>query len=400
MRDYLKSYLQLGNRFCGIEHTLKGDQSILYTTILKRSKKEVYIETCFSSKTVEELASKLQKNQHVVLIINDDKVLTKALKGTVSNPLNLINSAFPNIDISGFYYEIILQGDISFVSICRKEHIDALIETYQKYNIQVVSFSLGNHIISSSVPYIDDTLVCTSNAKITTENNTIKTIDDAETDNEKHYNINGLNISNHHLLGFSGALSGIVDSRFSTTNYQDKKNILLNAYKQVRFFKLFLKNGLVAILAILLINFLFYNFYFNWVNTLNQASQINQHTKSSILKLNESVNKAKKTADDLFKSNASKSSFYIDAIVNSLPHSILLSEINYQPLKKTIRPDKPIENNTNAIVVSGSSNNKTEYSDWVVRLENMSWTKTVTVEAYNDSKTATSHFSIKININQ
>jgi len=76
----LISYFQFGNRFCGVEHTLNGDQSILYTTLLKKNKKAVDIEACFSSKTVKEIADKLPKSQHVFLVINDDQVLTKSLK--------------------------------------------------------------------------------------------------------------------------------------------------------------------------------------------------------------------------------------------------------------------------------------------------------------------------------
>ena len=134
------------------------------------------------------------------------------------------------------------------------------------------------------------------------------------------------------------------------------------------------------------------------MQTLNGTSQINQTSKNEILKLSEDVNKAQKTTEDILKSSTSKSTFYINAIVNSLPESILLSEINYQPLEKRIKDDKPIELNLNTIIVSGESNNSTQYSQWITLLENMNWIDKVTVESYNDSKTSASNFSIKINI--
>ncbi len=398
MLDFLKSYLFFRNRFCGVEHTLKDNQSILYTTVLKKTKKEVNIDVCFSSKSIEDTANKLPKNQHIFLVINNDQVLTKSLKYEQVNDVNLINKSFPNINISEFYFEIIHQNDNSFVSICRKDYVDTLINKYKKKGFSVISFSLGSNTLSNTVSYIDDTFVFTSNASITTQNNYIKTIDYTETNKEEYYNINGLNVSNAYLLGFSGALSQIIGNYDSSTNYRDNTNSLLNTYKQLRFFNLFLRFGLVFILSVLLVNFLFFNFYYNQVQILNDTSQINQTTKSSIIKLDESVNKVKKTAHDLLNSRASKSSFYIDAIINSLPNSILLSEINYQPLKKTIKPDKPIENNKSTIMVSGESNDSSRYSEWITRLENIGWVKSVTVETYNDSKTSSSNFSIKIHI--
>ncbi len=398
MLDYLKSYLRFGHRFCGVEHTLNDKQSILYTTILKKNKKQVDIEKCFSSKNIKEILSKLPKNQHVFLIINDEKVLTKSLKAEQTDDLSLIHNVFPNINISEFYYEIINQNEINFISICRKEYIDQLIKDYYDNNIYVTSFSLGNAIISNTVRYIDNPLIFTSNARISTQDHFIKTIDYLETEKKNNYNINGLKVSNTYILSLTSALSNILNSFAPITNYQDKKGTLLQAYKQVRFLGLFLKMGLLSILGILLINFLFFNFYFNQVNTLNQTSQLNQTTKSNIIKLNEQVSKAKKTTEDLLKSSTSKSSFYIDAIIYSLPKSILLSEINYQPLKKRIKNGNPILLKDNIITVSGKSTNSVRYSEWIIALENLSWIDKVSVETYNDSKTLASNFSIKINI--
>jgi len=399
MQKRLTTYLQYGNRFCGIEHTSKKSEDIIHATLLKKTKSEVDIEACFLEKSIKNIAGKLPKNQHVYLVINDDQVLTKSLKNEQNEGINLVNNAFPNINISDFYFEIIHQDKISFISICRKEYIDKLINKYYDNNIHVISFSLGHSILSNTINYIENGSIFTSNANVLTDNNFIKTIDYVEQmQHEEDYNINGLNISSLYLLSLSGALLGFLNNFASTINYQDKKSSLLNTYNQTRFFNQFLKIGLAFILGVLLINFLFFNFYYNQVNSLSEISQLNQTTKTNIIKLKEQVNKAQKTTEDLLKSNASKSSFYTNAIVNSLPNSILLSDINYQSLKKNIKPDKPIELNLNTIIVSGESNNSSQYSEWIVFLENMSWVEKVTVETYNDSKSLTSSFSIKINI--
>ena len=398
MGQTIISYLQFGNHFCGIEHTLKGDQCILYTTVLKKNKKEVDVEDSFSVDDIKTLSSKLSKNQHVTLVINNEQVLTKSVIEPQTDDLKLVNKGFPNINITDFYYEIVNQNTVSFVSICRKEYINKLISDYSNIGIHVVSFSLGNSMISSSFKYIDSAKINTSNAIVSYNADFIEAIAIDENIEKESYDINGLKTTNLHILSLSASLSGIVNNYASTNNFQEKKNYLIKSYKQLRFFNQILKGGLAFILGLLLINFLFFNYYFNNVATLNETSQLNQTTKNKIVKLSEEVNKAKKMTDDILKSSASKSSFYVNDIIQSLPKSILLSEINYQPLEKNIKPDKPIKNKKNTIIVSGESNDSDKYSNWIALLETMAWVDKISVESYSDSKTRNSRFSIKIEI--
>ncbi|WP_303316679.1 hypothetical protein Q4Q34_07700 [Flavivirga abyssicola] len=398
MFERLKSYLIYGNQFCGVEHTTYNNESVIYSTVLKKTKKAVDINEIFTSSSIKELTSKLAKKQHLFLIINNEHVLTKTIKSEQTDDLKLVNKAFPNINVLEFYYEVLKQDDRFFVSICRQSYIDTLIKTYTENGLYILNFSLGNSILTDIVTYIDDTITLTSNASITTENNFIKSIDLSESIQKKQYHVNGLTVSNNNLLSFSGALSYVLNKYQPVINYKDKKNTLSNTYKQIRFFSQFLKTGLIFILGILLVNFLFFNFYFEKVKALNETSQINQAAKEKILKLNHTVSKSQRMTDDMLKSSSSKSSFYINAIVTSLPETVLLSEINYQPLEKKIKKDKTIVLRKNTIIVSGDSNNSQQYSKWISILESIDWVNNIEVLDYSDLKKTSSHFSIKINM--
>ena len=397
MFELFISYLQFGKYYCGIEHTLLNNEVIIYTTILKKKKKEVVLSSLFSSKSIEEGSKKLSKKQHILLIINNEHVLTKILENETLDSIKLVNTAFPNINLAEFYFEIIQQSSKYFISICRKSYVDSIIESYSNLGVYVVNFSLGNSLVSNVISYIDNSSVSTSNALITCHNNFIEAIDLIQNINEVHYNINGLNTPNYNLLSLSGALSRVLNNYNPFISFQEKRDKLVNEFTQIRFFSQFLNFGLVFILGLLIVNFLLFNFYFNEVNTLNETSQLNQKTKNKILKLDKKVSKAQKMTDDMLKSNSSKSSFYVNAIINSLPESILLSEINYQPLAKNIKKDKAIAIHQNNIVVSGTSNNSSIYSDWITFLEGLNWVNKVEVENYNDSKYS-SNFSIKIRL--
>jgi len=391
-----RSYLQYGNRFCGIEHTIKNEKEIIISTILIQSKKEIDIESYFEAQTVEEACQKIKKKQHVSLVINNDKVISKKIESEQKAPLKLIQKAFPNININDFFYEVLSEENIHFVSLCRKSYVQEIIDAYKKLNIFIISVSMGNSSISVIKSFIDSNVVYTSNSKILIENDVITKIIKDNYFEDYNYNLNGLTISGTGLLSFSAALNTLLKVNITKTNLDAIKTTLLSDFKQIRFFQQFLKFAGLFLLLGLLINFFMFNYYFNKVNELTQVSEINNSTKAKILKLNASVSKKQKMVEDLLKSNGSKSSFYVNTITHSLPKSILLSEFNYQPLLKRVKSEKQIEINKNSITVFGVSNDSRIFSTWINQLEQQNWIEKVDIIAYGLSSSTTSEFKIKI----
>ena len=135
MFERLKSYLLYGNRFCGIEHTTKDGVSIIYAMGLKHSKKELNTTQTFSGHSIEAISEQLPKHQHAVLIINNDKVLHKTLKGNFANAQKIVYKAYPNINLNDFYYEVLSENDTHFTALCRKDYIASLIDSYKNKKI-------------------------------------------------------------------------------------------------------------------------------------------------------------------------------------------------------------------------------------------------------------------------
>lgn len=398
MFDVISTYLQFGNRFCGIEHASENGQDKLHVTLLKKAKKEVDVENSFNTTTVELLTEQLPKNQHAVLIINNESVLTKKIKSDQTDDLKLVHKAFPNIKLEDFYYEVLIQKSIHFVSICRKDYVDKLITQYKTHGISIINISLGSISAFSICGFINSKTILTSNTLISIQDNDIVDIEKVSNLEQKEYDVNGIKVSNRQLISFSGALTSILNNHQSHTNFEAYKKLLINNYKQSRFFSQFLKFGLVFLLGLLLINFFFFNHYFNSVNTLQQTSQINQTTKNKVLELNEKVTKTQKMVDDMLKSRTSKSSYYVNAIVQSLPTTILLSELNYQPLKKRIKAEQHIQNNINTILISGASTSSASFSKWIGGLDSANWIHKVEILSYEDISKSKSNFNIKLDI--
>ncbi|WP_299363519.1 hypothetical protein [Winogradskyella sp.] len=395
MRDRLLKYLNYGRRFCGVEHTSKNGQDSINVTLLRQAKKELLVDDFFEDHSIEAIVQKLPKNQHIYLVLNNDKVLTKTIESEQQDGLKLVYKAFPNINLDEFYYEVLSEATKHYVALCRKDYIEDIIKRYSELKVAVIDISLGSALVGSISGFIDQNQVYTSNAKVIIESGSVNYIEKTETSSET-YHINGLRITSQQLLSFSGALQTVLNNNDVKTNFLGKANELKNEYKQIRFFNLFLRSGGLFILGLLLINFFFFNHYFNKVDELRQLSEVNQSTKNQILKLDEVVSRKQKMVDDLLKSSGSKSSYYTNKVIHSLPNSILLNRFNYQPLLKRIKADNAIELKTNIIEVVGESSNSEAFSNWISSLEAEDWVSKIDIIDYGSASSKVSDFKIEM----
>ncbi len=396
MFDRLASYLLYGNLFCGIEHTTDDSGDLLYVSLLQKQKKTVDVTHAFKATSFVELSDELKKNQHAALIINTENILTKRIASSTKESVELVFNAFPNIKLDDFYFEINKQGSYSFVSICRKDYVDALLSKYSEQNIIIGEFYLGNLVVSSINEFINDNPIYTSNASIQKSGAIIDEITLEVCPDQKEYDINGLQTNNRFLLSLCGAFNQVLKTYDPITNAAEKKEALTHKLKQVQFFNVLLKLSLGIIFISLLINFFLFNHYFNNVKELQALSLFNNKTNQKIITLKKDVDSIQKLANDMLKINTSKSSFYINIIGQNLPSSILLSELNYQPLLKGIKDNEPIINDPNAILINGGSSDSHTFSTWVSELEKKSWIHKVEILDYNDVTASSSNFSIKL----
>jgi hypothetical protein len=398
MKEDLLSYLKFGNRFCSVEVAQENAENRYYGIILKKKRKELDIEISFSVNNIELLKTHIPKSKPITLVINTDSVLTKKVQGKTIVQEQLVHRAFPNIKIEEFYFETITQDENHFISICRKSYVDDLLEVFSSCGFVIINFTLGNLITSSISSFIGKNDIHTSNRLISIEDSQIIDISSEPITQEVTYSINGLEVKNHFVLGFAAALKLLLKNTIIKSSFTDRKAKLNTDFQQKQFANQFLKIGLIFLFVALLINFLTFNHYYNEVNALRETAQILESSKAKMLSINEKVEKTEKMVEDVLQSSASKSSFYVDVIINNLPESILLKELNYQPLLKKIKEDKIIENHKNIIIISGESTNSLEFSQWISKLENFEWIASVEILSFEDLSKSSSSFTIKLNM--
>ncbi|WP_298507504.1 hypothetical protein [uncultured Kordia sp.] len=393
MLDTLKTYLLYGNTYCGIEH---NSQYTIEAILLQKKKSEVVIDTSFVAKNIEEIAQHLPKKQHAFLIVNNDAVLSKYIESNEKQSNRLLFEAFPNLKIKDFYYEIDSHGSFHNIAICRKSTVDKLVEVYKKHNITIIGFSLGNAKTSFVNDFIESPTYYTSNALLTKEANQITGISLVDTIPEQSYLVNGLEVKNTQLLTFAGALSYMLKSKNTSSNFDEEETKLVEDFHQKRFFSQFLLFGLGFILLLLLLNFFIFNSYYSAVESMKQTAAVNGSQKERLLKLKAVVDEKQKTVDDVLKNSSSRSSYYIDAIANSLPNTIQLAELKYQPITKKIKKNTAIRLTQNTIIISGISTDSNLLFNWIQTLESFDWIVKVTPVNYGSQSKTTSEFTLKI----
>lgn len=395
MLESLKTYFRFGNTSIGIEHT----NSKIHVTKINHIKGEFEIEDFSSYTKIKELKNKELKKFPIHLSINTDKVLFKQIESNQKEERQLIAKAYPNIDLSNFYFDIISSDKIHFIFISRKAEIEHIIELYEAEGIPIQGISIGNSLLKILPKLVAVLNFYTSNSEFSILQGKLAEVKMIQHIQTKEKEIQGHILSNFSLLSFLAALqvyAGIADEG----NLTEKNNSLKNEFYQQRFSHLFIPSAISFIFIILLLNFLFFNIYYNDVQKLEETSSINQSAKQKLQALTLEVNKKEKLVQNVINNSSSNSSYFVNTIIQKLPSTIILKKLEYQPLQRNIKEDDIIQLLKKQIEIEGNSNNKNNFSDWVNELEKIEWVNKVSITNYSDESTSsTSNFSLKIFMN-
>ena len=388
-------YSIYSNLYCAVEYT--QNKGKMYFLLLKKKKDSFVIEKQDSLSTIEELKKQLPKKQHLFLVINNQHVLTKKIAGIMDYDKAIIH-AFSNLKLTDFYLEVLHANNNTFVSICRKDIVDSILKTYENIHLSVVGFSLGNLIGSQLNSVIDNNdEFYSSNAVLTFNNKTLSNIDIKEDIQERNYTINGLNISSNYVLTLSGIIQYFTQNSLTESNFVSQIEDLNNSFKQKKYFTLGLQYGLTFIFGLLLISFIIFNNYYDKTELLSKEINIGENLKKTYFVLKRKIEKKKKLYSEMSSSN-SVVSYYLDEIGSSVPSSVLLVKLQYQPKLKSIKKNKEILVRNKQIIIDGKSSNSDRFSQWIKKLENKDWIENVSISYYGTEKEAKTTFELIIKI--
>lgn len=398
----LKTYLDEGPVHYSLEVYERDGNTLFNLLEVRRKKQELFIgqQHCFSD--IGQLPEHVKKDAPLYVVLATKSVLTKivAVKNAQEHEAT-VHQSFPNLDFSSFYYQLVPQEKTAVVSICKKESLDFYLNRLSELKLPVAGVSLGISPLAVLLDFLPQDRAQTSVYQVQLENRSItgvRQLEEGEIAKKVNYNINGLPITSSHLLGFASILDKLSKRADSFDNFGEQLQGLQKEFRNKRHFGLLLKSSLIFMLSLLLINFLVFSYYFQKVETLQNTSALNHDSKNKLVQLKRSLKTKEERVNTLLATANSRATLYTDQLAMSLPVSMLFTQIQYQPLEKPMRPEKPIQLSLGTIIVRGTAGNGGDFSSWVETLEGLAWTKTVETQDYDYGARGLSNFTVKIKI--
>ncbi len=384
--------------YMGIEIVDDVDKGTVYHFIeLKNEEDELELSKTQSNLSFGELIELVPKRSQIALVVNQNFVLTKSIQGKQEEK-QALTSAFPNTDVNSFFYEVYKSDHSTFVSICRKNKIDEIINRFLKHQIAVTSLSFGNPIASVLKDINQRGHIHTSNAKVEISDNDFN-ITKEEVSDAENYFFEGLEIGSPNVLSFCAALNLFFKNFGTKTNFESLVSKQASFYKNINFNYNFPRLSLAVVFVILIINTVFYFNYSDKVEPLLVYDSSIQNRLNELEELKNEVERIEKSANKISNQNTDETIYFINQVLKSLPNTIILSELNYQPVSKSIKKGEDLMLAEDLISLKGQTNSNKSLSDWLLELENYEWVEDIVITDFkNDSSEGQFELNLKIDL--
>ncbi|TAI48478.1 hypothetical protein [Flagellimonas allohymeniacidonis] len=400
MVDTLSKYTPIGHHFYGLEICQFNNGQKLYLVKIKKKKKELEIVEQLEFEDVEKLAKSIEPSTPLFLTVNTRDVITKSAGDSKLEDKALANSLFPNMDYNLLFYEIYTLGNERFVSIIRKNIVFDFLERLNDLKVSIFSVSLGLSGLQTLLNYIDEKEIIGTSYKLTRESlgNSI-TISTTNEEEERVYSLNGLQVQNKYLLAFGTIASNILLTGNKNSSMSELNRGLEIEVKGKKLLNLLTWSSLIFFLSVLMVNFLFFDHYRGSIQNLANEQAVNAKSLESIAQLNERVESKEKRLEKALSTSNSKVSYYLDELGRTVPGSITLETVIYQPLLKPKKDLKPMAYAMDEIKIIGLTGSGIDFSDWVTKLDNLGWVNKVKTLEYDYQNKKTSLFELRVYIN-
>lgn len=401
MLNRLKTYFTKGKVFYGLEIYQSGEGRIFQLVEISQKKGELIIT---DSHVLEDMAqvqahAKIASPVHIVL--HTDDVITKHIRpDSMVKGSAPIEHLFPGLDLNSFYYEIFQVKNTYVVSICKQQIVSTILKTCKEFQLNPVGVSLGTSPLAHVLDFLEESIVQINTEKVNLGHSEEQDISMVKTDGVPKilYNLNGLQIPGHDLLGFAGILGFLTNDTKNNSNFIGLTQKLTKDFGDKRTFSLLLRICIGFILGILLVNFLVFNHYYGITEQIRTSLALDSENKKNLTLIRDRVAEKEKKVDAIVSVSNSKASFYLDRFAATVPESILLTEIQYQPLERPMQPSKPIQLEERTLLVLGSSANSADFSFWITTLESLEWIAKVETMDYDYKNKNSSEFKIQISV--
>ncbi|HKC66698.1 MAG TPA: hypothetical protein VKG26_00570 [Bacteroidia bacterium] len=396
------------NHHYGVECVLKdADETVFNIVTLSERKKKVEIKQSFEEKNNEELKKIIKKDSAINLIINGKGVITKKISFAPADEDSvLINKCLPGANATDFYFQKYMVSEtVAYISVIRKQSLDALLNFFASNKILVVSVSLGPFSIENIFSLLNlnqyiEQQIHVGFFELSILSGKIDQIKHIEANPNSSLPIGDIQIKSSLLFAFIAAMGFYIPSEIKI---QDTKFALnKEEHKELKLHNTMMQWFMAALVIICFSSFGFYKYYRSEFKTYYAKVQINQEKLARYENLKEEITEKK----DLLSKNgllqSSKISYYSDEIAASLQQDIKLTRMEFSPIKKVSKDGKDeLFFQGEKLLVAGHCSESFDFNEWVKTLQKLKWVKTVSILNYmQDRSSELASFNIELQLNQ
>lgn len=391
------SSILLGNQYVSIEHFSSSGEEMIAVLLVENKKEELRIVKKDKIHYNGTIPEKWDRKLPFILTVNTNQVIQKEVASIDLADEKLLHKAFPNTNWDEFYFQIWRLQTKSIIAISRKTYIEQLLDVYTKQGITLAGINLGVCSLSEIIPYTEkDTLETNHQTVSWNEDNPI--ITSTSENLMLNYQINGLSIQNNHIVAFSAILGFLVQNIKNTGNSIELSQQQYNNYLQHSFFSKGVKVMVGIVLAILLINFFVFSHYYNLSQETDVNLILNKSSLEEISKTKQRILSKEQKLKTVIAGTQSQSTAILNEITQSVPTSVLLSELVYQPLEKKIKPEEAIASTAKVITVSGTTVNNQDFTQWIETIEQLKWIDKVVITHFGKNESNQTEFAFKLTL--
>lgn len=363
---------------------LKKQKSLIKTLLIRED-----------IKTVDELADLIPSAVPLALVLNGKGTLLKRISQW-EDKNKALKELLPNADPNDFLVSLLRAPNSGFSFLTRKEKALEIAGKLKEKGCKVIDCRAGI-MLNTSIGFLPDGHFKVSGYAFQVKDGALISLDPDHSEINQDFIIGDEKVPANAFAAFSLALQLLLEgpsSDFPEASIE---------YAEWREMKLFRLAGLSALS--LFGGAVFFNLLlFFWFSDENQKlSSQNRMILAEVKKL-ETMEKDM-TEKEHFLEKAgwlfpSRTSWYADRIATSVPHAVLLTTLELNPLNETAsRKEKKTIFNQNIILVAGTCKEPVVLNPWLKELKSMEWVEKAGSRKYEyNHKERIGYFEIEIEL--
>ena len=326
----------------------------------------------------------------IILLIDGKGILNKKISTNNEADVNWER----NLDYRSIHHLTYFGSHDKYISFCRKETADQIIDDFQSKGFDVLNFYIGPLPAILLHQQLKEDKLHSNESILEFAGTDLNELSRDIERTEKEYLINGSTVSKYHL-----PLYGVLVNYFVHQKEIERSSSESIGVEELVFKKAFYKLGtmmLAGFFVLLLISYFCIQYFGSKNMELQQQNVFSKQSYQQILQMEAEREQKFKILEETGLLSDKFLAFYSYELTASIPNNMRLNSLNIFPVDAELKAEKKTNIKTKEIVMKGSADNEQSFNWWMDKLRKFSWISKFEIVSFKKDKKNMSQFEIKI----